>query len=386
MGDRIMIKFRQKDFVAPLLAAGGRMLAGAAPSLALEGALGIAGNKAQAKANEEQTEIMQKQAREQKRQNEKMAEAMNKIAENSKNNPQVAQQAGSQISQVMMSQKEFARINLGGMKKIWGTIKNNPTFKNASGLAKDVGTIVKENRGTLISGTLAGGVLAGSSYITDKAIQHDMKKNGIPVQKNYAVTGSILKGLKTAGKETWKAAKDHKGMIVSMAALGAAPVGLGYMAEKQQLKDQVANTQQKTYSLKLKSFGKFGWIKNTGKFFKNPIKNTKEWWNKQPLKNTTGETILGFMSNMSGGGGREGVSKFGQRLQELGKKSGSTWSQKTGKFIVDHPKTALAASVPVGIGTMALTWDAGEKLVRKGVKAADKNAYAYQESKEEQIQ
>ena len=382
MGDRIMIKFRQKDFVAPLLAAGGRMLAGAAPSLALEGALGIAGNKAQAKANEEQTEIMQKQAREQKRQNEKMAEAMNKIAENSKNNPQVAQQAGSQISQVMMSQKEFARINLGGMKKIWGTIKNNPTFKNASGLAKDVGTIVKENRGTLISGTLAGGVLAGSSYITDKAIQHDMKKNGIPVQKNYAVTGSILKGLKTAGKETWKAAKDHKGMIVSMAALGAAPVGLGYMAEKQQLKDQVANTQQKTYSLKLKSFGKFGWVGKIGKSIGNRWTNTKNWWKAVP----PGERILGGISSFSGGGGREGVSKFGQRLQELGKKSGSTWSQKTGKFIVDHPKTALAASVPVGIGTMALTWDTGEKLVRKGIKAADKNAYAYQESKEEQIQ
>lgn len=377
-----MIKFRQKDFVAPLLAAGGRMLAGAAPSLALEGALGIAGNKAQAKANEEQTEIMQKQAREQKRQNEKMAEAMNKIAENSKNNPQVAQQAGSQISQVMMSQKEFARINLGGMKKIWGTIKNNPTFKNASGLAKDVGTIVKENRGTLISGTLAGGVLAGSSYITDKAIQHDMKKNGIPVQKNYAVTGSILKGLKTAGKETWKAAKDHKGMIVSMAALGAAPVGLGYMAEKQQLKDQVANTQQKTYSLKLKSFGKFGWVGKIGKSIGNRWTNTKNWWKAVP----PGERILGGISSFSGGGGREGVSKFGQRLQELGKKSGSTWSQKTGKFIVDHPKTALAASVPVGIGTMALTWDTGEKLVRKGIKAADKNAYAYQESKEEQIQ
>lgn len=382
MGDRIMIKFRQKDFVAPLLAAGGRMLAGAAPSLALEGALGIAGNKAQAKANEEQTEIMQEQAREQKRQNEKMAEAMNKIAENSKNNPQVAQQAGSQISQVMMSQKEFARINLGGMKKIWGTIKNNSTFKNASGLAKDVGTIVKENRGTLISGTLAGGVLAGSSYITDKAIQHDMKKNGIPVQKSYAVTGSILKGLKTAGKETWKAAKDHKGMIVSMAALGAAPVGLGYMAEKQQLKDQVANTQQKTYSLKLKSFGKFEWVGKIGKSIGNRWTNTKNWWKAVP----PGERILGGISSFSGGGGREGVSKFGQRLQELGKKSGSTWSQKTGKFIVDHPKTALAASVPVGIGTMALTWDTGEKLVRKGIKAADKNAYAYQESKEEQIQ
>ena len=359
-----MIKFRQKEFFW-----------GAALNL-----VGAAGTVAGLKQGSDQMKQAEQQAEEQAAQNKKITKALNNIAENAKNNPQAAQQAAD-----VMGQKQFARINLGGIKKVWGSIKNNPTFKNASGLAKDVGTIVKENRGELISGTLAGGVLAGSSYIADKAVQHDMKKNGIPVQKNYALAGSVMKGLKTAGKETWKAAKNHKGMMISMAALGAAPVGLGYMAEKQQLKDQVASTQQKTYSLKLKSFGKFGWVKSTGNFFKNPIKNTKEWWGKQPLKNTPGETILGFMSNMSGGGGREGVSKFGQRLQELGKKSGSTWSQKTGKFISDHPKTALAASIPVGIGTMAVTWDAGEKLVRKGTKAVDKNAYAYQESKEQQI-
>lgn len=366
-----MIKFKQKEYVIPaaLLTVG----KGALGALNAAGNVAAIGGIAQGAQQMKQAE---QQAEEQAAQNRKITKALNNIAENAKNNPQAAQQAAD-----VMGQKQFARINLGGMKKVWGSVKNNPTFKNASGLAKDVGTIVKENRGELISGTLAGGVLAGSSYIADKAVQHDMKKNGIPVQKNYAVTGSIMKGLKTAGKETWNAAKNHKGMMISMAALGAAPVGLGYMAEKQQLKDQVASTQQKTYSLKLKSFGKFGWVGKISKSIGNRWTKTKNWWKAVP----PGERILGGISSFSGGGGREGVSKFGQRLQELGKKSGSTWSQKTGKFIQDHPKTALAASIPVGIGTMAMTWDTGEKLVRKGAKAIDKDAYAYQESKEQQI-
>lgn len=372
-----MIKFRQKEFIAPLVAGAGRLVAGALPEMAVSGAIGVAGNKMQAKANEEQKEIMEQQAREQKRQNEKMAKAMNKIAENSKNNPQAAQQAASQLNQVMMSQREFARINLGGISK---TLKNSRFLKNAGEFGKDLGTIAKENSGTLISGTLAGGVLAGSSYITDKAIQYDMKKNGIPVQKNYAnVAGSIMSGLRKAGKATWNAAKNHKGMMIGMAVLGSAPTALGYMAEKQQLKDQIASTKQKTYSLKMKTAGNI--FKGVEDSLGNRWNKTKTWWRAVPI----GERILGGLSSFAGGGGREGVSNFGKRLQELGEKSGSTWSKKAGKFIVDHPKTALAGSIPVGTAIMTGTWDMGEKLVRKGAKAVDKNAYAYQESKEEQI-
>lgn len=372
-----MIKFRQKEYVLPaaLLTVGRGTL----------GALNAAGNVAAIGGiaqGAQQMKQAEQQAEEQAAQNRKITKALNNIAENAKNNPQAAQQAADVIGQ-----KQFARINLGAIKNSLRGVG-----KNATGLAKDVGTIVKENRGGLIAGTLAGATLAGSSYLTDKAIQRDMKKNGIPVQKNYAAKAgigkSILSGLKTAGKETWKAAKSHKGMIGSMAVLGSAPTALGYMAEKQQLKDQIASTQQlgqKTYSLKIKRFAKLGFIKKAGTFLKNPVTNTKTWWKGTPLRNTPGQTILGFMSTMSGGGGRKTVTNIGNRLQELGKKSGSKWSQGAGKFIIDHPKTALTASIPIGLGVMAGTWDTGEKLVRKGAKAIDKNAYAYQESKEQEV-
>ena len=366
-----MIKFRQKEYVLPaaLLTVGRGAL----------GALNVAGNAAAVGGIIQGSQQM-KQAEEQAAQNRKITKALNNIAENAKNNPQAAQQAADVIGQ-----KQFARINLGGMMK---AAKNSKFLKNAKGLGKDVWTITKEHKNGLIGGTLAGGAMAGAGYLTDRAIQADMKKSGIPLQQKqeeqrvYAITGSIMGGLKKAGKVTWDAAKKNKKMIAGMAVLGSAPTALGYMAEKQQLKDQVEHTRQKTYSLKLKTFGKFGFLGKAAKGAVNKVKGVKNW----QIWKTPGQTTLGFLSNMSMGGGREGVSKFGKRLEELGGRSGSEWSKKAGRFIQTHPKTALAASIPVGIGVMSGTWDAGEKLVRKGAEAVDKNAYAYQKSKEEQIQ
>lgn len=369
-----MIKFRQKEYVLPaaLLTVGKGTLS----------ALNVAGNAAAVGGiiqGSQQMKQAEQQAEEQAAQNRKITKALNNIAENAKNNPQAAQQAAD-----VMGQKQFARINLGGIKKTFETIKNSKTGKNAIGFAKDIGGYIKSNRDELLGGTMAGGALAASSYITDRAIQHDMKKNGIPLQKNYAnVSGSILSGLKKAGRATLDAAKNRKGTIATMAVLGSAPTALGYMAEKQQLKDQIESTSpiQKTYTIKLKSIGNmFG---KAGKWIKGKAIKAKTKWENSPLRNTPGQTILGTISNLSGGGGRKGVEDFANTM--INSKSGSEWSKTVGGLAKKYPKTALATSIPIGVGTMAVTWDAGEKLVRKTAKAADDNAYAYQESKEQQI-
>lgn len=368
-----MIKFRQKEFIAPVIAGAGRLLAGSLPEMAVSGAIGMAGNKMQQKANEEQAEIMEKQAREQKRQNEKMAEAMDKIAENTKNNPQAASQAANQVSQIMMSQKEFARINLGGALT---RMRGSKRYKDIVGFGKDLGKYIGENKNTLIGGTLAGAAMPVASYITDKAIQADMKKSGIPLERTYSVGRSILSGLRKTGKAVGEAAWDSKGMILGTAVLGAAPTALGYMAEKQQLKDQIKNTtpREKTYSIRLK----------TG-YLKGIRKKVGDWWRNLPIRNTPGETLLGGLSNMAGGGGREGVENFGKRLQELGEQSGSSISKKVGRFAIERPKTSLALSVIPGSIAMTGTWGLGEKLARKGIEAADNHAYDYQKSKGEYI-
>lgn len=63
-----------------------------------------------------------------------------------------------------------------------------------------------------------------------------------------------------------------------------------------------------------------------------------------------------------------------------------------GKIATNYNKTQdwqrrlMAAAGGVGAGIMGLGWGQGENLTKKALKAADKDAYKYQESKEAQIQ
>lgn len=339
-----MIRFRQKDFFLPAV----MPIINTVGSAAMVGGL-FQGAKQMKQANE--------QAQQAEEQNRELTRALNKIAKNAKDNPQVSQQVND-----VLSQRQFARLDFS---KILKSVKNSKSMKNATGLVKDVGGIINENRNHLIGGVLAGGALGASSYLTDKAIQSDMKRSGIPLQKTYAISGkSILSGIKKSGRILGDAVKNNKKTMLGMAVLGSAPTALGYVAEKNEFKDQMNSTQQKMYSI--------------GRVL-NSVKNAQIW-------KTPGKTILGGISNLSGGGGRKGVENFGKNLYNRGIKSGSKWSQNVGKFIMKNPKTSLGASIPVGLGIMAGTWDTGEKIVRKGAEAIDKNAYAYQKSKEQEIQ
>lgn len=343
-----MIKFRQKEFFW---------------GMALNAA-GAIGTGLSLKQGSNQMKQAEEQAAQAEEQNRKMTKALNKIAENAKNNPQAAQQAAD-----VMGQKQFAQINFA---KLTATLKNNKTLGNAKGLAKDVGKIVWKGKNKLIGGTMMGATMAGASYLTDKAIQKDMKKNGMPLEKTYSA-GSIMKAVKGTGKVLGEAAKKNKGTLITMAALGSAPMALGYSAEKAQYKDQMASTQRNyavpgTMAVKRLLTGASKSVRNS-QIFKTP-----------------GQTILGGLSNLSGGGGRKGVYKFGHQLNRYGKHSGSVWSQKAGKFIMDNPKTALAGSIPVGATVLGATWGTGEKIVNKTAQALDKDAFKYQDSKNQEIQ
>lgn len=347
-----MIKFRQKIFVVPaLVALGGKAMT----ALNVAGAVGTV---ASVKQGADQMKQAEEQAEEQ---NKKMTKALNKIAENAKNNPQAAQQAAD-----VVGQRQFARVNLG-------KVFNNKNLQNAKGLAGDLGKIVWKGKSKLIGGTLMGGSMAAASYATDKYIQKDMKKNNIPLEKTYAIPGSVMNTVKGAGRVVGKTMKKHGGSIAGMAALGSIPTLLGYSAEKRQYKDQIESTQQRNYAapavgMAVKRFLTAGGNKIGSDLYKKP-----------------GETILGTISGFSGGGGKGGVYKFGHQLNRYGKHSGSEWSQKAGKFIMDHPKTSLAASIPVGGAIIGATWGTGEKLVNKTARSLDKNAFKYQDSKNEEI-
>lgn len=98
----------------------------------------------------------------------------------------------------------------------------------------------------------------------------------------------------------------------------------------------------------------------------------------QEFKKAPGQHVLGLASERFGGGGRGAVSKFGEDLERLGKKSNNNMSQKAGRFIKENPKTALVGSIGVGLG-IAKLGGMGESVANKAIRAVDKDAFAYQE-------
>ena len=116
-----------------------------------------------------------------------------------------------------------------------------------------------------------------------------------------------------------------------------------------------------------------------GKLLKKKTTKTKTKFKTgwKELKKHPGEAILGKISSLTGGGGRNGVARFADDLEALGEKTGNKTSQKVGKFMRNNPEVALGGSVVVG--GLAIR-KARNKAYGAGSKAMDKldpNAYAY---------
>lgn len=363
-----MIKFKQKEFIAPLALLGSSKALGVMTALSI--GQGVKGASDQAKFAEQQAE-----------QNAQITKALNKVAKAAENNPAVAQQVTS-----IMNQRQFTAVN---PKLLSGVVKN------AKGFIKDVKPLVwnEGTKGYLKNGLVFGGTMGTASYAIDKAIQKDAKKIGMPLnqkERQFAISGkSIMTGISKGAKTAGKFLNNNKGTMTTATALASLPA-IGYISERQQFKDQIASTgqpQQKQYAA-LGNVMKFAkpYINKISKGAGNLLSNTKKTF--KPLMDHPGQTILGGANKLVsfGGLGRKEVAKFGKNLYEAGVKSGNTWSQKAGKFIVDNPKTSLLTALPVGATGVKLSYDASEKLVRKTAGALDKDAYAYEKSKNQTVQ
>lgn len=364
-----MITFRQKEFFAPLV--GGAL-----------SALGTIGNVATIasipmgiKQANDQKKLAKEQAEQQEEQNLRTVKALNNVANQAANNPQTAQAAANIMNQSQNRlYSKIPKIKFKGLKNV---------AKEGGLFAKNIGTIINENKTGLIGGTMAGVGMAGTSYLTDKAIQYDMKRSGIPLErKAFSKSSSIMKGLKSTGKVLKDSFKKSKTMIGTTAILGALPTGVGYLSSKKAMKDQASQSQndgsqpvQTMYSFNFRGIGKYLKTKGTkigngiNKFVHDPVTPT-----------------LNVISSFSGGGGLKGVQDVGKRLSELGVKSNSKFTKKAGDFIQSHPKTSLLGSIPVGAAIMGVTWDAGEKATNKLLRKADKNAYRYQDSMNQEVE
>ncbi len=337
-----MKKLKRKLFIAPLIPIASTVLT------ALEIGMGVKGG---AEAKE--------QAEEQSKRDRKISKQLEKIA-NSQN-----PQAGQAAAQVLQ-QRGYSGI--GSILKGVG--------KNAVGFGKDMGKLVANHKKSLIVGTASGATLGASSYLTDKAIQADQIKSE---QKEYSA-GSVLKSI---GKGAW----NNKGKLIFPAAIGALPA-MGYVTDKKIKSDMANEVSSATATNKEKKFSTArilskGLTKGLSKM-KQGFGGMKKGW--ETFKSHPGQSILGGVSNITGGGGTKGVKNIGKEISDIGEKSGNAWTKSLGKGIQKNTKTSLLVSVPAGLGIMGATWGTGEKVVNKTARAADKNAFKYQDSQNQQIQ
>lgn len=344
--------------------------------------------KATNRATRQNSEDAEKLRRTQEKIGKQQVAAMNKIAKAAKDNPMVAQQFVDQTQdpqQAMYSQKEFAAVN-------------GQFLKNATGFAKDMSKFAWGHRRAVGKGLIAGGAMAGVGYGIDKVIQSDIKRNNLPFlpdksqnqQKQFGATGSVLGQAKNLGKRALNFGKNeiksgwkgHLGFGALFGGMGA----VGYLADKAQYKDQMRATQPQQQ----KQFANLGAIKGIGsnisKFFKNPGASIKGAYGKgkEFITNEPGrKTLDGVAKWMYGeNGGRKG---FVSGLSKIGNESKNPWTQKTADFLNKHKKTAAVAAIGTGGAIMSAGWGQGEKLTKKALKAVDKNAFAYEESKNQPV-
>ena len=371
-----MIKFRQKEYGVPVAGLASGLL-----NTAMIGSTVIGMKQAsdQAKQGEQQH---QEALRAQKRENEKLTKALNNLAASANNNPQAALQAGQMVGQSKM----FA-IPSGILSK--GRQVAGDMIRAAGGKGKI---------GKGVIGLGVAGVATGASmYGLDKIQTADARRIGMmpkrdnPKQRSYASAASIMTRAADYAKKAGKIAvsKDvlkQAGGWAGFASLGA----LGYIGERAAFKGQ-QKAQQKSYAINASSI-----MKTMRGYAKDLNPRTWQFWK------TPGKTTTGFISQMGSMGmiGRRDIGNFAGRLindpksSSISKKIGN-WmlaKDKAGNFIKDSAGNYVSrnrANLAVGLGAgsvLTTAYGSGEKVVKKTAKALDKDAYAYENFKNQQVQ
>lgn len=368
-----MIVKRTKKFAWPALLTGALNVLGIGSTAAYMGQAAKQSKEAEEQAAETQQRL--------DKQNELIRKQNKKIEKLREKNPGLANQVEN------MTQKSFAAIPMSAMRylakgrSLLRTVGNTEAGK----VVRNIGSAGKATFGKeMASNMMMGAGMAGTTYLAGKYIQRDMKKNNIDVSedgnlvtKSYTSVGSVLGGIKKAGKAAWKNKWNTMGTVGMTAAFGGVPTILGYTADKNAYKDQVAATQEQR---------QYSWLTGITKGM-------------NALKTHPGKTLSGAASWLAtmGMGGTKNVQRFGQQLETMGRTgviSGkgkvingvkSETTAKIGKWIQDNPAKANLASIVPGAAIVGATWDGAQKATEKVAKTVDPNAYKYINSKQQQV-
>lgn len=388
-----MIQFREKIYALPAIIAG------------LGNAAMVAGVPLSMKANKDQSEANAAQERELKRQTNLMAKQTKAYEEAAKS----AAKNGSLIQSPAIMQQTTYSITLKrktktysifspvarGIRKVANSktmdnvvnrLKQSKTVNNARDFGRDLIDIGKERgSGQKMANMMASGaIMAGTGYLTDKIIQADRKKLGAPVDTpekekkslgkkikngvligagtlgatagtlmlarkgklNKATMNSALGKAKTMGKEAFKDAAGSPGKAALAVGLGAAFPAVGYLSQRQQLKDQIKQSQseERQYATPAE---KTPWYENWGFYM--------------------------------------GKTSRGKLADQMTKPGRGVWMNKAAKVIRKTGPVGILA----GIGLASAKWkpfEWGDKAVRKPLEAVDNKAFAYEKSQNQPVQ
>ena len=392
-----MIQFREKLFVGPALA-----LVGGPIGLGIMGAgtgisaiQGHKANKQQEIANAQAMEEQKRQAKQMAVEEKKRTEAYKKsLKEGNVALPPV--QAQFSITLKRKTYSVFSPVAKGirkvanskTMNNVVGRLKKSKVAVNARDFGRDLVDIGKE-RGSgqkMANMAASGAIMAGSAYLADKAIQADRKRLGAPVdtpEKQPKSTGKkikngILAGVgtlgatagtlmlarkgklnratmnsawgkaKTMGKEAFKDAAGSPGKAAGAVVLGAAFPAIGYISQRQQLKDQIKQTQEAAEERQYATpQTKTPWYENWGFYM--------------------------------------GKTSRGKLADQMTKPGRGVWMNKAAKVVRKTGPIGILA----GVGLASAKWkpfEWGDKAVRKPLEAVDKKAFANEKSQNQQVQ
>lgn len=295
---------------------------------------------------------------------------------------------GKRMIMIKFKQKQYS---IGGLLRL-ARMKAAPMINQAKPLLKDVAKAGNDAFSDGIASNVATGAVMGvTGYGAGKLIQHNMKKNNLDIdengtmyQKSYSVLSGISTALKAANKSiTPKITANLKKPSTWLigAGIGAVPTGLGYIADKSQVGEQIdATKQQRQYSA-------IGSIFKSGMGFvkENAIKarqGVADWT--RPIRSHPMQTITGAASNLASFGlaGTKNVQKFGDALS----KGNSDLAKSAGNWIKNHKSAANAISVLPGAAVAGVTFDGVNNAITKAGKTVDPGAYKYQNSKEQKVE
>ena len=367
----------------------------------------------QAKAAEEQA---RKASEDMKKQTKAIQEQTKVYERMTKANPIAAQQVASmqQIkSKAYSSGSIFSDLT---KQRNYGDTWNT---QNIKGAAKELGSALWKRRKPFISFAAMGSAAAAASYLVNKGIEMDMKKHGvkIPNNKNKELAASnddnypqqqyyserscmdnyykqkefmdlnAIKNIATsAGKEYGREIKGNTLGLGGIFTAGFAAIpALQYLSERKTLIEQAKQSRreeraQRQYSdpvvpptpgatappKRSVSEQVTHFFRRTGKKFQaSPVNYT-----------------LDRIAAALGTGGNSGVNKLRRDLE----KSSNPIVQKAGNFLKNHKTLALAGSAGIGMSVLGSFMNIGENLIKKPLKAVDKNAFAYEDSKNQEIE